>query len=52
MSININIKFNLFKPREEKNKNYEPSAPPEYSDFYLLNDKNILPRRSSYEQYK
>ena len=30
VNININIKFNFFKPRREKN--YEPSAPPEY-DF-------------------
>ena len=30
MNININIKFNLFKPRKEKIKNYEPSAPPYY----------------------
>ena len=33
VSVNINIKFNFFKPRKEKNKNYEASAPPEYSDF-------------------
>ena len=32
VNININIKFNFFKPRKEKIKNYEPSAPPEY-DF-------------------
>ena len=29
----INIKFNFFKPRKEKLKNYEPSAPPEHTDF-------------------
>ena len=28
---NINFKINLFKPRKEKIKNYEPSAPPEYN---------------------
>ena len=28
VNININIKFNIFKPRKEKLKNYEPSAPP------------------------
>ena len=33
VNININIKFNFFKNRKEKNKNYEPSAPPKYSDF-------------------
>ena len=33
VNININIKFNFFKPRKEKIKNYEPSAPLEYSDF-------------------
>ena len=33
VSVNINIKFIFLKPRKEKNKNYEPSAPPEYSDF-------------------
>ena len=32
VNINMNNKINLFKPRKEKNKNYEPSAPPEY-DF-------------------
>ena len=31
--MNINIKFNFFKPRKEKSINYEPSAPPDYSDF-------------------
>ena len=31
VSININIKFNFFKPRKEKIKNYEPSAPSYYS---------------------
>ena len=30
VNININIKFNFFKPRKEKIKNYEPSAPPAY----------------------
>ena len=30
VKININIKINLFKPRKEKIKNYEPSAPPAY----------------------
>ena len=29
----MNIKFNLFKPKKTKNIDYEPSAPPEYSDF-------------------
>ena len=28
MKININVKFNLYKPRKEKN--YEPSALPYY----------------------
>ena len=30
VNINFSIKINLFKPRKEKIKNYEPSAPPEY----------------------
>ena len=30
VNININNKFNFFKPRTEKIKNYEPSAPPYY----------------------
>ena len=30
VNININIKFNVFKPKKEKIKNYEPSAPPYY----------------------
>ena len=29
VNVNINIKFNLIKPRKEKIKNYEHSAPPE-----------------------
>ena len=31
--MNINIKFNFFKPGKIKNIDYPPSAPPEYSDF-------------------
>ena len=36
VTININIKFNFFKPRKKNNINYQtqPTAPPEYSDFY------------------
>ena len=30
VNININIIFNVFKPKKEKIKNYEPSAPPYY----------------------
>ena len=30
VNINININFNFFKPRKEKIKHYEPSAPPYY----------------------
>ena len=30
MNININIKFNFFKPRKNKNIDYLPSAPPDY----------------------
>ena len=33
VNINKNIEFNFSKNRKEKIKNYEPSAPPEYSDF-------------------
>ena len=33
MKINITIKFILFKPRKEKVKKFEPSAPPECSDY-------------------
>ena len=29
----MNIKFNFFKPRKEKIKNYEPSAPPPEYNF-------------------
>ena len=28
VNINLNIKFNLFKPRQKKNIDIEPSAPP------------------------
>ena len=28
--INIKIKFNLFKPRQKKHIDYQPSAPPYY----------------------
>ena len=28
LSVNINIKINLFKPRKKKNIDIEPSAPP------------------------
>ena len=32
--MNIKVNFNFFKPREEKIKNFEPSAPPpRYSGF-------------------
>ena len=31
--INLSIKTNLFKPRKGKITNYEPPAPPDYSDF-------------------
>ena len=31
VNINIKINFNFFKPRKEKIKIYEPSAPPEYN---------------------
>ena len=50
VNININIKFNFFKPRKKKNIDIEPSALPEYSDFKLLNEFKtiILPRRSSF----
>ena len=34
VNINFVIKIKLFKPRKGKNKNYEPSAPPENSKFY------------------
>ena len=30
VKVNINFKFSLFKPRKEKVKNYELSAPPYY----------------------
>ena len=31
MNLNIQIKFNFFKPRKQNNKNYtQPSAPPAY----------------------
>ena len=32
MNININIKFNFFKPRKKK-IDIEPSAPPDYEEF-------------------
>ena len=31
VNINFSIKINLFKPRKEKNKNYEPCSPPYYA---------------------
>ena len=33
VNVNIKIEFNFFKPRKKKIKNYEPSAPPDFSDF-------------------
>ena len=33
VSVNINIKFNFFKPSKKSNIDYQPSSPPEYSDF-------------------
>ena len=33
VNINFSIKINLFKPRKEKIKNYEPCAPPENRIF-------------------
>ena len=30
---NFCMKMNLFTPRKEKSKDFEPSAPPAYSDF-------------------
>ena len=38
----MNIKFSLFKPRKMKTKNYEPSAPPDYSDFQELNGRDMV----------
>ena len=32
VNININIKFNFFKPRKKTNIDILPSAPPEYSE--------------------
>ena len=31
--MNINTKFNFFKPRKENDIDHQPSAPPENSDF-------------------
>ena len=33
VNIYFSIKIDLFKPRKDKNENYEPSAPPENSNF-------------------
>ena len=33
MSININIKFNFFKPQKKSNIDIEPSAPPPEYNF-------------------
>ena len=41
MNLNINNKFNFFKPRKKTNIEYQPSAPPEYN-FQYLNDKNMV----------
>ena len=52
VSVNINNKINLFKPRKEKIKNYEPSAPPYYEqNFVSINEFKtiILLRRSSFQ---
>ena len=45
MKSNLKIEFNFFKPRKEKIKNYEASAPPEFSDFYL---KKISNKKQTY----
>ena len=40
MIIKFIIKINLFKPRKEKKKNYEPFAPPYHEqNFDNINDK-------------
>ena len=36
MNIKINVKINFFKPRKEKLKNYEPSAPPYYEQITTI----------------
>ena len=46
MNININIKFNFFKPRKEKIKIYEPSAPPYYEQDFV--DIILISHKYSY----
>ena len=38
MNIIFSKKINLFKPRQEENTNYEPSA---RINYYYINDKDI-----------
>ena len=33
VNMNKNIRFNIFEPRKKNDIDYQPSAPPEYSDF-------------------
>ena len=34
--MNINIKFNFFKPKKKKNINHQASAPPAYEKFLVV----------------
>ena len=52
MITNFSIKINLFKPKKNKNIDIEPSAPPVYSDFQLLNDKDLLLGRTTLFKHK
>ena len=36
------MKINLFKPRKEKMKNYEPSAPPYYESFFNIKWNQLI----------
>ena len=36
------MNINFFKPRKKKKIDIEPSAPPEYSDFLLINEKDMV----------
>ena len=31
MNVNINIKFNIFKPKKKNNNDYQPSVPPQFN---------------------
>ena len=39
---NVKIEFNFFKPRKKTNIDYQPTAPPEYSDFQKLNGTDMV----------